>query len=125
LNAGVCMKPSVYGKRQLSEIIKLPRWNTSQTRRVIKALEDSGMSVAKFCGLHGLNYWRVMNAKRRLGSKAVSRLARKSDPAFVPIMIEGKTVVENADEGEQECRRFCRPHRPSRRWTGRSFRFRR
>jgi hypothetical protein len=77
----VCMKPSVYGKRQLSEIIELPTWNTSQTRRVIKALEDSGMSVAKFCGLHGLNYWRVMNAKRRLMKAASNDL--KLDRLYV------------------------------------------
>jgi hypothetical protein len=94
------MKQSGYGKQQLSEIVEVPKWSTSQTRRVIKALDDSGMSVTKFCGLHGLNYWRVINAKRRIRGDVSGRVSSDGEPALVPVVIEQPVQVPRVVDGD-------------------------
>ena len=81
------MDSIVYAQQQLSELIKLPKWNTSQSQQVVNALADSGLSVAKFSRSHGVGYWRVMNAKRRLNTKARRRTAPVTKPALVPVTI--------------------------------------
>jgi hypothetical protein len=77
----------VYAQQPLSELIRLPKWNTSQSQQVVKALADSGLSVAKFSQSHGVSYWRVNNAKRRLNAKARRRKGRVTKPGLVPVTI--------------------------------------
>jgi hypothetical protein len=92
------MQPSEYAKQPVVEVMKLPKWDRSQTARVIKALDDSGMSIAKFCRAQGLNYWRVMNAKRRLKAVAASGLEAIRAPALVPVAIEQTTEAIGTDD---------------------------
>jgi cytochrome oxidase assembly protein ShyY1 len=76
-----------YMHQQLSELDKIRRWNNSQTRTVVDALRDSGMSIAAFANFHGLGYWRVMNAKRRIDAKNRRRSSKHNEPALVPVTI--------------------------------------
>jgi hypothetical protein len=76
-----------YIHQQLSELDKIPRWNSSQTRTVVDALRDSGMSIAAFADFHGLGYWRVMNAKRRIDANNRRRSSNHNEPALVPVTI--------------------------------------
>jgi len=95
------MQPSVYGKQSMAEIMELPSWDKLQARQVIDALDDSGMSIAKFSRAHGLNYWRVMNAKRRLKSASYCRREPMSAPALVPVAIERMAEAVDPDDDDK------------------------
>jgi hypothetical protein len=95
------MKASVYGKQSVAEIIRLPKWDAKQARQVIDALDDSGMSIAKFSRAHGLNYWRVMNAKRRLKGATLGRIEPISAPALVPVTIEPMAEAVDTDNDDK------------------------
>ena len=95
------MEASVYGKQSVAEIMQLPKWDTNQAARVIKALDDSGMSIAKFSRAHGLNYWRVMNAKRRLKVATVGRNEPVNTPALVPLAIERMAEAVDTDNDDK------------------------
>ena len=81
------MDSNEYMHQQLSELDKIPRWNNGQTRTVVDALRGSGMSVAAFANFHGLGYWRVMNAKRRIDAKNRRRSSNHNEPVLVPVTI--------------------------------------
>jgi hypothetical protein len=95
------MEASVYGKQSVAEVMQLPKWDANQAARVIKALDDSGMSIAKFSRAHGLNYWRVMNAKRRLKGATLGRIEPVNTPALVPVAIEQMAEAIDTDDGDK------------------------
>ena len=95
------MQPSVYGKQSVTEIMQLPKWDANQAARVIKALDDSGVSIAKFSRANGLNYWRVMNAKRRLKSASCYLREPMNAPALVPVTVEQMADAVQTDNGDR------------------------
>jgi hypothetical protein len=89
-----------YMHQKLSELDEIRRWDNSQTRTVVDALRGSGMSIAAFANFHGLGYWRVMNAKRRIDAKKRRRRSSNhNEPALVPVTIA--TDAPTASIGSQ------------------------
>jgi hypothetical protein len=78
---------NVYSQQPLSDLVKIPKWDMRHTRQVVKALDDSGLSIKKFSHANGLGYWRVMNAKRRLKAKTRHSTDAVTKPALVPVTV--------------------------------------
>ena len=81
------MDSNVHAQHSLSELVKVPKWDMSQTRQVVKALADSGLSIREFSQVNGMGYWRVMNAKRRVKAKAHRATGAVARPTLVPVTI--------------------------------------
>ena len=81
------MDSNVRTQQPLSQLVKIPKWDLSQTRQVVKALADSGLSIREFSRANGMGYWRVMNAKRRLIAKARRPTGAAARPALLPVTI--------------------------------------
>jgi transposase-like protein len=62
-----------------------PRWNTDDARRVIAALDRSGLSVSAFASEHGLDAQRLYLWRRRLGEAELTTFQELAvRPATVP-----------------------------------------
>lgn len=95
------MDSNVYAPQPLSELAKVPKWDMSQTRQVVKALGESRLSIRKFSQVNGLGYWRVNNAKRRLKANASRSKTALTKPALIPV-----TITTDSSESIQGSQRW-------------------
>lgn len=97
--------------RDLRRILRRKRWKAEDAGEVFRAINESGMSAAKFCRQWGLGYNRIVRWRRRLGKKAAQR---RREALLLPIRVVKDREPDrgNATGGGQwpvelDCGGFC------------------